>query len=88
MLLVNSDGDSDEANHISVLRRRRVDGLILNLVTEEHEPTVKALANMETPYVLVDRTVPGTKASAVLCDHYSGAARPMISSPMGTVESP
>ena len=37
MLLVNSDGDSDvEANHINVLRRRRVDGLILNLVTEDH----------------------------------------------------
>jgi LacI family transcriptional regulator len=73
MLLVNSDGDSDvEANHISVLRRRRVDGLILNLVTEDHEPTVEALANLETPYVLVDRTVPGTIASAVLCDHYTG----------------
>ncbi|HET9548309.1 MAG TPA: LacI family DNA-binding transcriptional regulator [Desertimonas sp.] len=73
MLLVNSDGDSDvEANHISVLRRRRVDGLILNLVTEDHEPTVAALGNLETPFVLVDRTVPGTNASAVLCDHYTG----------------
>ncbi len=31
MLLVNSDGDSEvEANHINVLRRRRVDGMILN----------------------------------------------------------
>jgi LacI family transcriptional regulator len=73
MLVVNSDGDSDiEANHINVLRRRRVDGLILNLVTEEHDATITALANMETPYVLVDRTLPGTEASAVLCDHYSG----------------
>jgi LacI family transcriptional regulator, galactose operon repressor len=73
MLLVNSDGDSDvEANHISVLRRRRVDGLILNLVAEDHQPTLAALANLETPYVLVDRTVPGTEASAVLCDHYTG----------------
>jgi LacI family transcriptional regulator len=73
MLLVNSDGDSDvEANHISVLRRRRVDGLILNLVTEDHPPTVEALASLETPFVLVDRSVPGTNASAVLCDHYTG----------------
>ena len=73
MLLVNSDGDSDvEANHISVLRRRRVDGLILNLVTEDHPPTTGALTNLETPYVLVDRTLPGIDASAVLCDHYTG----------------
>ncbi|MDQ3544343.1 MAG: LacI family transcriptional regulator [Actinomycetota bacterium] len=73
MLLVNSDGDPDvEANHINVLRRRRVDGLILNLVTEDHEPTLEALATLETPYVLVDRTLPGTVASAVLCDHYTG----------------
>ena len=73
MLLVNSDGDSAvELNHISVLRRRRVDGLILNLVTEDHEPTIGALTNLEMPYVLVDRTLPDTNVSAVLCDHYTG----------------
>ena len=62
MLLVNSDGDPEiEANHINVLRRRRVDGLILNLVTEDHEPSVEALATLETPYVLVDRQPAGDR---------------------------
>ena len=73
MLLVNSNGDPDlEATHIDVLRRRRVEGLILNLVNEDHQPTLNALATLETPYVLVDRDVQGTKASAVLCDHFTG----------------
>jgi LacI family transcriptional regulator len=73
MMLINSDGDSEvEANHIGVLRRRRADGLILNLVSESHEPTIEALANLEMPYVLVDREMPQSAASAVLCDHYTG----------------
>ena len=59
MLLVNSDGDPDiDANHINVLRRRRVDGLILNIIAEDHRPTLDALAGMRSPIVLVDREIP------------------------------
>lgn len=73
MLLVNSDGDPDiDADHINVLRRRRVDGLMLNLVAEDHQPTLDAIAAVESPIALVDREVPGLAASAVLCDHYTG----------------
>jgi LacI family transcriptional regulator len=73
ILLVNSDGDPDlDAEHINVLRRRRVDGLILNMVDEQHQPTLDAIASLESPIALVDREVPDLAASVVLCDHYSG----------------
>jgi LacI family transcriptional regulator len=73
MLLVNSDGDPDiDANHINVLRRRRVDGLILSITAEDHRPTLDALAGMRAPIVLVDREIPELDVSAVLCDHYRG----------------
>jgi LacI family transcriptional regulator len=73
MLLVNSDGDPDlDADHINALRRRRVDGLILNIVAEDHQPTLAAIAGLRSPIVLVDRDIPELDISAVLCDHYSG----------------
>jgi LacI family transcriptional regulator len=73
MLLVNSDGDPDiDASHINVLRRRRVDGLILSIAAEDHQPTLDALAGMRSPIVLVDRELPDLDVSAVLCDHYNG----------------
>jgi LacI family transcriptional regulator len=73
MLLVNSDGDPDiDADHINVLRRRRVDGLMLNIVAENHQPTLDAIAAVDAPIALVDRDLPHLRASAVLCDHYGG----------------
>jgi LacI family transcriptional regulator, galactose operon repressor len=73
MLLVNSDGDPGiDADHINVLRRRRVDGLMLNIVDENHQPTLDAIAAVEAPIALVDRELPDLRASAVLCDHYTG----------------
>ena len=73
MLLVNSDGDPDiDADHINVLRRRRVDGLILSIAAEDHQPTLAAIAALRSPIVLVDREIPELDVSAVLCDHYSG----------------
>lgn len=73
MLLVNSDGDPDvEANHIDVLRRRRVDGMIVNLVREDHPPTLEAIRLLDSPIVLIDRDLPDVEASALLCDHYAG----------------
>jgi len=73
MLLVNSGGDpAIEADHIDVLRRRRVDGLILNVVAEDHEPTVNAIIGMNVPTVLVDREISSFEGSRILCDHYTG----------------
>lgn len=76
MLLTNSESDPElDAQHITLLRRRRVDGLILSLQSEEHLPTLEALRTADCPLVLVDRDIPIPGASAVLCDHYSGVRR-------------
>lgn len=73
MLLTNSDGLEDlEAEHTQVLKRRRVDGLIMSLVNETDGPTVDLLREIQTPFVLLDREIEGTLAGAVLSDHYQG----------------
>ena len=74
LLLTNSEGSPDlDVEHISLLERRRVDGLILSLADEDHAGTVGALQQVKVPVVLVDRDVPsGVKARCVAFDHSSG----------------
>jgi LacI family transcriptional regulator len=73
MILTNSEGQPElDAEYISLLRQRRVDGLIVSVNSETYAPTVRALKNRQLPLVLLDRVVEGVAASAVLCDHYSG----------------
>ncbi|MFC4948866.1 LacI family DNA-binding transcriptional regulator [Pseudonocardia sp. GCM10023141] len=73
MLLTNSDGDvGAELKNLTLLRRRRVDGVIASLASETAETTRSALAELRVPVVLLDREVGGLSAGAVLCDHYTG----------------
>jgi len=74
MLLTNSGNDPAlDAEHIRLLRRRRVDGLLLSLADDESAVTTAALAKAEIPCVLVDRDLPGLdSAGAVLSDHAAG----------------
>jgi LacI family transcriptional regulator len=74
LLLTNSEGDPAlDVEHISLLERRRVDGLILSLAEEHHPETVEALRRVTVPVVLVDRDVPpGVRARCVAFDHASG----------------
>ena len=74
LLLTNSEGNPDlDAEHIALLQRRRVDGLILSLADEDHPETVQALRRLELPVVLVDRDVPaGVKATCAAFDHAAG----------------
>lgn len=73
MLLVNSDGDLvAEADNLELLRRRRVDGLIVSLESEVAAGTRKALERFNGPIVLLDREVDDLAVGAVLCDHYTG----------------
>ena len=59
LLLTNSEGNPElDVEHISLLARRRVDGLILSLAEENHPETVAALGQLTVPVVLVDRDVP------------------------------
>jgi LacI family transcriptional regulator len=74
LLLTNSEGMPDlDVEHISLLERRRVDGLILSLADENHPGTVAALRQVAIPVVLVDRDVPpGVNARSVVFDHALG----------------
>jgi LacI family transcriptional regulator len=76
MVITSSDGDSDvEAANLALLRRRRVDGVIISLVSETARSTRRALDELTVPIVLLDREVKDLAAGAVLCDHYSGVRR-------------
>lgn len=74
MVMMSSDGDvAAEAENIRVVRRRRVDGVIVSLVSETADSTVDALRQSQVPVVLLDREVEGlTGAGSVLSDHYTG----------------
>lgn len=84
MLLTNSGNDAGlDAEHIRLLRRRRVDGLLLSLADDEAADTRTALEQAELPCVLIDRDLPGLdSAGAVRSDHAAGitaAAEHLIS---------
>jgi LacI family transcriptional regulator len=74
LLLTNSEGDPQlDVEHIKLLERRRVDGLILALTEEHHPGTVEALREVSVPTVLVDRDVPNdTNVRSVAFDHARG----------------
>src|ERR1041385_1897750 len=74
LLLTNSEGNPDlDVEHIHLLSRRRVDGLILSLAEENHPATVAALQQVTLAVVLVDRDIPtGLDARCVAFDHALG----------------
>jgi LacI family transcriptional regulator len=74
MLLMNSEGDGDrDAEHISALARRRVDGFLIATAAEGHRPTVNALREADAPIVVIDRNMPKSlRASAAYFDHRTG----------------
>ncbi|HJQ82759.1 MAG TPA: LacI family DNA-binding transcriptional regulator [Candidatus Binatia bacterium] len=74
LLLTNSEANPDlDVEHISLLERRRVDGLILSLAEEHHPGVVAALQQVSSPVVLVDRDIPdGVKARRAAFDHVLG----------------
>lgn len=78
MLLTNSENQPQlDADHIALLERRRVDGMLLSLASERHRATIAALRNLHQPFVLLDREVRSAQKGtgwAVLSDHASGMA--------------
>jgi LacI family transcriptional regulator len=74
MLIADSEGvPSGDADSLVAFQRRRVDGLLISLASEENEATVERLAQTRVPFVLVDREVANLPlASAVLSDHRTG----------------
>jgi LacI family transcriptional regulator len=78
-LLTNSHGRGDvDAARIGLLRRRRVDGMLLSLADEDEPGTLAELRRGRQPVVLIDRVLPDDlRASAVLSDH-EGALRASV----------
>jgi LacI family transcriptional regulator len=74
MLLTNSLGDPLlEAAHITLLSRRRVDGLAISVLDESHPEPLAKLRELDIPVVLLDRNLPADiPVSRVLSDHRSG----------------
>lgn len=73
MLLMNSDGDvATENTNISQLRRRKIDGLIASLVSEDVPELQNALEKLNAPVVLLDRKLIGFNSSAILTNHHQG----------------
>lgn len=85
LLLVNSENDPEvEAEHIEILLRRNVDGLLLCLASESHPPTLSLLNGADIPLVAVDRALSLDRAAGrVASDHRHGmrlAAKHLIDS--------
>ncbi len=60
LLVANSDEDPvAEAQAITALEQRRVDGMIIALTSASGEAAIDQLENLSVPVVLVDRAVPG-----------------------------
>jgi LacI family transcriptional regulator len=74
MILVNSMNQPDlELEYISLMKRRRVDGMLLSLADENHPELRGTLEKVTVPIVLVDRQLKKLENSAmVFSDHRSG----------------
>jgi len=74
LLLMNSEKDPAlDVRSISFFETRRVDGMLLSLVSESAPGLLQALRQVHVPVVLVDREVPDDiGASTVQNDHTSG----------------
>lgn len=74
IVVCNSDETVEKENrYVQVLRRRRVDGLLLAPVGGGENPAIQKLARQNVPFVFVDRRAPGVEADAVLSDNVGGA---------------
>ena len=72
LYLVNTNGKAgDEAAAIDMLQHGRADGVIMTINSEQDPRTLKRLAELRIPSVLLDRELP-LDIDAVLTDHAAG----------------
>ncbi len=75
VILGNTDENADkEAQYITLLLQRRVDGIIIAPTTNDKD-RLQAFKRQDVPCVLIDRRVDGFKSDIVLADSRAGARR-------------
>jgi LacI family transcriptional regulator len=76
VILCDTRADLDiEREVIEEMIAHRVDGILIAPVSDRSLVHLRRLAKFAVPFVLVDRTVPGVEADAVLGDSAAGAQR-------------
>ena len=74
IIVCNSDEDLQKEDlYVNMLRRRRMDGLLIAPVRDGASPAVRELAQSGITFVFVDRKAKGIEADAVLSDNVRGA---------------
>jgi LacI family transcriptional regulator len=74
MLIANSaEGAQNEVSQLEMLRRHRIDGMLVSVVDETNPETRAQLEAIRQPAVLLDRDLPGLdRFGRVLFDHQAG----------------
>ena len=73
VIFANTDeSEQEQSDHLTVLVRKRVDGVLLVPARSAAEP-VRFLQRHRVPVVVLDRCVPGAAADVVRCDSEQGA---------------
>ena len=73
VLLSNSRGDpARDIEGVTLLRQRRVDGLVLAVADDTDAAVAETLGRLAVPVVLMDRHLDNATMSRVLSDHYGG----------------
>ena len=76
VILCDTRADLDvEREVIEEMIAHRVDGILIAPVSDRSREHLRRLARFGVPFVLVDRTIPGIDADAVLGDSVGGARR-------------
>ncbi len=74
LIVCNSDESPEkEDRYVRLLRRRRMDGLLISPVGDGSSSVVQELPHWDTPFVFIDRRAEGIAADAVLSDNVAGA---------------
>ncbi|HDJ30184.1 MAG TPA: LacI family transcriptional regulator [Candidatus Acetothermia bacterium] len=74
LIVCNSDESPEkEDRYVRLLRRRRMDGLLISPVGDGSSKAVRELPEWKVPFVFIDRRAAGIDADAVLSDNVDGA---------------
>lgn len=73
LLVTNSGGDPvNEVDRIQILKKRRVDALVLSSISDRSVATRKAIAEFGSPVILLDRDFGKIATGNVRLDHVTG----------------